>query len=318
MTSEPQLDPADIEQLRQVHYNATLTRLRHCHDELIVFGVRPDRGVPPFEAGQYTTLGLGYWEPRVEGVQEEELEPAQFRKVVRRAYSVSCPLLADGQLVRPSAGEDLEFYVTLVRYAKRPPALTPRLFALQEGDRIQVGTHFHGHYTLQNVRREDNVVFAGTGTGEAPHNAMLAELLSWNHQGHIASVICVRHRQDLGYLKTHRQLESRFANYRYLPLTTREPENLDASHPDYVGKRYLQDYFESGDFEREAGFALSPENTHVFLCGGPEMIGVPKHTHDPAERYPEPKGMVEVLERRFGFVVDAPHEPGNIHFEKYW
>jgi hypothetical protein len=27
--------------------------------------------------------------------------------------------------------------------------------------------------------------------------------------------------------------------------------------------------------------------------------------------------MVEVLERR-GFQVDRPHEPGNIHFEKYW
>ena len=33
-------------------------------------------------------------------------------------------------------------------------------------------------------------------------------------------------------------------------LTTREPENLDDSHAAYVGKRYLQEYFESGAFER--------------------------------------------------------------------
>jgi ferredoxin/flavodoxin---NADP+ reductase len=35
------------------------------------------------------------------------------------------------------------------------------------------------------------------------------------------------------------------------------------------------------------------------------------------DRYPQPKGMVEVLETR-GFRADEPHQPGNIHFEKYW
>jgi hypothetical protein len=47
------------------------------------------------------------------------------------------------------------------------------------------------------------------------------------------------------------------------------------------------------------------------------MIGVPLRTHDPTSRYPQPMGMVEVLERR-GLRLDQPHEPGNIHFEKYW
>jgi ferredoxin--NADP+ reductase len=47
------------------------------------------------------------------------------------------------------------------------------------------------------------------------------------------------------------------------------------------------------------------------------MIGVPLHTHNETTRYPQPTGMVELLEKR-GFRIDRPHEPGNIHFEKYW
>ena len=104
-----------------------------------------------------------------------------------------------------------------------------------------------------------------------------------------------------------------FPNYRYMALTTREPENLDASRPD-IGKRYLQDFFESGAFASETGVRLDPTNTHLFLCGHPDMIGIPLHTHDSTRRYPQPKGMVENL----GFRVDRPHERGNIHFEKYW
>lgn len=73
----------------------------------------------------------------------------------------------------------------------------------------------------------------------------------------------------------------------------------------------------SRDLERDAQCDLSPNDTHIFLCGSPDMIGVPHHTHDATKRYPKPTGMVEILEQR-GFRVDQPHEVGNIHFEKYW
>jgi ferredoxin--NADP+ reductase len=100
-------------------------------------------------------------------------------------------------------------------------------------------------------------------------------------------------------------------------LTTREPENLDPSHPGYVGKQHLQDYFASGNFERETGVSLGFQGVHVYLCGNPAMIGAPQKTPGSGLRYPVPSGMVEVLERR-GLVVDLPRAPGNIHFEKYW
>src|SRR5439155_25633106 len=106
----------------------------------------------------------------------------------------------------------------------RAPGLTPRLFMLREGDRLQIGERIAGHFTLEGVKPTDMVLFLSTGTGEAPHNYLLWQLLRSGHRGRILSVCCVRYRRDLGYLPTHDRLARDFANYTYLPLMTREPE----------------------------------------------------------------------------------------------
>lgn len=331
MTGTPGL-PKDlsIESLRKAHYNATVAGLRRVHDELLIFQVEPDRGPVAYEPGQYMVLGLGYWEPRLAGTQEESLTEKQRTALARRAYSISSPVLDDeGKLARagnadPAPGRTgsrvpgLEFYVSLVRYAEmQAPALTPRLFLLEEGDRLFLGPHVHGHYTLAPVKADDHVLFAATGTGEAPHNGMIAELLARGQRGNIASIVCVRYRRDLGYLAQHHELERRFSNYHYITLTTREPENIDPTHPLFVGKQYVQDVVASHDFESMAQVPLDPASTHVFLCGNPDMIGAPHHPFDLSRRFPVKGGMVELLETR-GFTVDRPDEPGNVHFENYW
>ena len=122
---------------------------------------------------------------------------------------------------------------------------------------------------------------------------------------------------DLGYLETQRAMEEKFPTYRYLTLTTREAENLDSRLPDYVGKRYLQDYFASGNMAEEANIEMDAARTHVFLCGNPRMIGAPHAGKTGEARYPNPTGMIEVLEK-MGFAADERDKPGNIHYEKYW
>lgn len=313
-----QLADAEIRRLRREHYNAQVMDVREIHSELRIMRVCPDWGVSSFLPGQYSVLGLGNWEARVEGVQAEDLSADQQRRLLKRAYSFSCPMLdSQGRLLPPERCGFLEFYMVLVRQGDaHPPGLTPRLFALATGDRLFVGPKVTGHYTLDSVRPDCHVIFVATGTGEAPHNAMLASLLAAQHRGRLIGVTCVRRKQDLGYLEAHRELERRYANYRYLTLTTREPENLDPTLPHFAGKRYLQDYFASGDFERDTGLPLDPQQTHVFLCGNPAMIGAPLRGRTDG-RYPTPMGMVEILEHR-GFLADEPGKPGNIHFEKYW
>lgn len=309
MTSE------EIAELRARRYNATVVSIDKVNPDLMIMRVLPDFPRPEHDPGQYCTLGLGYWEPRVEGCQEENLKPEELSKIVRRAYSISCSIESEpGTLYDPALSGWLEFYIVLVRenLDGRVPALTPRLFALREGDRIQLGERITGHFTLAPVAEGDSVVFLSTGTGEAPHNYMVWELLRRGHAGKILSACCVRYARDLGYHETQIRLMGRYPQYTYLALTTREAGT--------TRKVYIQDLIVSGELEERLGARLDPAHSHVFLCGNPKMIGVPERNRDTGEvKYPQPPGVIEILEAR-GFRADAPaiKFKGNIHFEEYW
>lgn len=313
------LDAEEVRQLREKLYNATIIERIDANRELARFRIRPDNPIPPFEPGQYVAVGLGNWESRLAGTQPEEVPEKKLRKLARRAYSISCPLIGtDGRVAAVDSIDYLEFYITLVRQAdspdKKPPVLTPRLFNLSVGDRIEIQKKITGTYTLADYGPNDTILMLGTGTGEAPHNAMTAKLLSENHRGRVVNVTSVRRSADLAYSVEHAQLMKQFPQYRYLPFTTRDPENLDPSHPRYVGKQYLQDLFSSGKLAEAAGDPLSASNTHVFLCGNPAMIGyVP-----PGAQPPDRPGMLPIL-RDAGFTDESDSSgPGTIRFEKYW
>jgi ferredoxin--NADP+ reductase len=309
------MTPRDISELRAQKYNATIVRLRRVHSDLMILRVRPDFPRPLHKPGQYALLGLGFWEPRAPGCQEEQLVPGDESRLARRAYSISCPMLDDdGALLDVAATDWLEFYVVLVRDTARPqaPALTPRLFMLREGERVFLGEKIAGAYTLDPVGPEDTVIFLATGTGEAPHNYMLWDLLRRGHRGRIISGCCVRLRQDLGYQASHEELMRRHSHYSYLPLTTREPGQSS--------KRYIQDLIASGELEELLGRALDPVTTHVFLCGNPKMIGVPEKDPESGQKvYAKPPAVIELLEAR-GFRPDQPSIKlkGSIHYEEYW
>jgi ferredoxin--NADP+ reductase len=270
--------------------------------------LRPDRGDISHLAGQYASLGLGYWEPRADVAREPNLD-SMWDKLIRRSYSVSSPILDPaGYLVRTD--DELELYVVLVPPSgDRIPGLTPRLALKAEGDRIYLGPKMAGRYTLAHVTDPTTqVLFLSTGTGEAPHNAMIAELLGKGHTGAIVSAVSVRYRHDLAYDAVHRQLEERFANYRYLPVVTRD---------DNVPKRYIQDLIEDGSIGEMLPAGLDPAVTHVYACGNPAMIGLPEVGEDGELRFPEPRGVAEIL-TGLGFTVDRRGVTGNVHYEEYW
>jgi ferredoxin--NADP+ reductase len=272
--------------------------------------VKPDEPIEPFQPGQYTTLALGNWESRADDADEGFSED-QKRKMVRRSYSVSSSMvdLESGELLPPHQPE-VEFYIVKVTPTpERIPGLTPRIFMKKEGDRIFMSRKFTGRYTLDGVQETDNVVFLSTGTGEAPQNRMTAELLRNGHKGQILNVVCVRYLDDLAYLDYQAVVEEKHDNYQYVLLTTREPDTVN-------NKVYIQDYLQSGALEEKLGAPLDPANTHVFLCGNPAMIGLPKWNKDEMT-FPEVLGVCQILHDR-GFKIDHLKDRGSVHYEEYW
>jgi ferredoxin/flavodoxin---NADP+ reductase len=299
----------EVEQLRVENYNATITHFDFSHEDLWVIRVRPDQRDTVHRPGQYATLGLGYWEPRVDNA-DEGLSEAQRAKMIRRSYSISSQIFDEhGYLVDAGEEREIEFYIVHVRPTEdRIPALTPRLAGKRVGDRIYLGPKIAGRYTLDPVTNpEDDVVFLATGTGEAPHNAMITELLRKGHRGRIVSLVTVRQLRDLGYVEQHHTLERYHPNYGYVTLPTREPD---------VPKRYIQDFVRNGDLEEMLGHGLDPKRTHVFLCGNPAMIGLPEWSEG-APTFPEVEGVIEILFKR-GFTPDRRGVIGNVHYEEYW
>lgn len=135
---EARMGAADRDRLRGKHYNATITSIRAHNPDLWVMRVRPDATAEPFIPGRYTTLGLGYWEPRVDDVSEDFDEyPELLEKVVRRSYSVSSSLIDDRGRLVPTLADEIEFYIVLLAPSpERIPGLTPRIFGKSVGDRI--------------------------------------------------------------------------------------------------------------------------------------------------------------------------------------
>ena len=297
-----------IAELREEQYNATITAFEQRHSDLWVLRVRPDFGDTSHLPGQYASLGLGFYEDRVDDYADPGIDDKWY-KLVRRSYSISHAIFEPSGYLAPPDTEELEFYIVLVPADDdHVSALTPRLATKNVGDRIYLGPKVAGRYTLGPVESpETAIIFFATGTGEAPHNSMVTELLRKGHTGPIVSTVTVRKWQDLGYLEAHRDLEQRFPNYHYLPMPTREAD---------VPKRYLQDLIRDGDLEQVLGGPLDPANTHAFLCGNPAMIGLPEEEDDDL-RFPEPTGVIELLVER-GFTISRRNQPGNIHFEEYW
>jgi hypothetical protein len=195
----------EVEQLRVEHYNATITHFDFSHEDLWVIRVRPDQRDTVHRPGQYATLGLGYWEPRVDDA-DESLSETQRSKMIRRSYSISSQIFDQyGYLVDAGEEREIEFYIVHVRPSgDRVPALTPRLAGKRVGDRIYLGPKIAGRYTLDPVTDpEADVVLLATGTGEAPHNAMITELLRKGHRGRIVSLVTVSSRRCSPTASTH-------------------------------------------------------------------------------------------------------------------
>ena len=264
--------------------NAIVSQRTDLASGLMIIRVTPEGWeLPPFRPGQFAVLGLPASAPRSPGAQAED--GAGGDAFPRRAYSIASSSLERSYL---------EFYIVEVASG----ALTPRLFALQPGDRLWLGPKLTGMFTLDQVDPARNLVFIATGTGLAPYMSMLRTHLGQDGGRRLVVVHGARASRDLGYRDELFHMQRDHGNFRYLPVITRPAEEPEP-WPGAVG--HLQNYWLTGPVRQVWGADPTPVDTDFFLCGNPAMV----------------EAMQELLQGQ-GFTEHTRKTPGQIHFEKYW
>jgi ferredoxin--NADP+ reductase len=240
--------------------------------------------LPAFTPGQFVVLGLPGAAHRCPDA-DHEAPPLPPARLIRRAYSI-----ASSSVSR----EYVELYISLVRSG----SLSPRLFALEEGDRVWLGPRVSGTFTLDEVPAGKHVVMIATGTGLAPYMSMLRTELPDDGARRWCVLLGARHSCDLGYHAELETLARACPNLDYVPTISR-PGQEPVEWRGAVGR--VNHLWADGTVERLWGFAPTPENSRLLLCGNPDMI----------------EDMCDTLAGE-GFRRHSRREPGEVFMEKYW
>jgi ferredoxin--NADP+ reductase len=265
--------------------NAVVTRRIEAASGLIILRVAPDGWkLPPFAAGQFVVIGLPGTAPRIP-LSDPDPPPADPSKLIRRAYSIASS---------PLATDELEFYVTLVRSGE----LTPRLFALQPGDRLWLSQKPTGMFTLRDIPADKHLAMIATGTGLAPYMSMLRTDLATPGARRFAAIVGARHSWDIAYSSELTMMQRLSPAFAWIPTVSRPAEE---PVPWGGETGHVQELWRRGLLAERWGFRPTPENTHVLLCGAPGMIDE----------------MTAMLAAE-GFKADEKGVRGQVHAERYW
>jgi ferredoxin--NADP+ reductase len=262
-------------------YNATVIGKILVTPDLMILRIRSDEPRDNFEAGQYTVVGLYGSEPRSPNSASEE-DPVADDKLILRPYSIAS--------ARTST-QEFEFYISQVKSGQ----LTPRLFALQPGDRLHLSTRIVGVFTLADTPHDADIVMVATGTGLAPYISFLRSHVAERPQSKMAIIHGAAYPWDLGYYSELTFLAQTFANFFYLPTLTHADET-------WTGYRYwIEQMLDEQVLEKVAGIEVDPDKTHFFLCGNPKMV----------------ENVSQYLSDR-NYTRHTRRSPGSLHIEEFW
>ncbi|MEW8506867.1 MAG: ferredoxin--NADP reductase [Candidatus Thiodiazotropha sp.] len=234
---------------------------RHWSDKL--YSLRLKAPVDTFTAGQFTRLAL-----EIDGER------------VARPYS----------FVNPPQDDLLEVHFSEVENGP----LSPRLAALEPGDRVWVSARANGFFTIDQLPRSENLWLIATGTALGVYLSILRTALAWQRYQQIVLVHNVRYQDQLSYGEEIASLKQQYGErFRYLPITSRE--QVEGALQGRVIAA-----LEDGRLERRADLLLTPEKSHVMLCGNMGMI----------------REVSAALEAR-GMRKHRKKEPGHFTTEKY-
>jgi ferredoxin--NADP+ reductase len=190
---------------------------------------------------------------RVEGAAPR-FQAGQF---VRIALDIDGQRVARAfSFVNPPDDPALEFYGVIVPEGP----LSPRLARLRPGDALYVAPNPAGFLVLAEVPDAETLWLVSTGTGLAPFLSILRTPEPWRRFRNVVVVHAARHARELTYRELIAQTPA-----KYVTFVSREsaPGSLAGRIPAAIA---------DGRLEAAAGAALRPENSHVMLCGNPQML----------------------------------------------
>lgn len=190
---------------------------------------------------------------RVEGA------PVSFQagQFVRIALDIEGQRVARAfSFVNPPQDPVLEFYGIVVPEGP----LSPRLAKLRAGDSLYVAGNPAGFLVLSEVPDAETLWLIATGTGLAPFLSLLRTETPWQRFKNVVVVHAVRHAKELVYRDLIRKTRA-----RYVSFVSRE-----AATGALAGR--IPAAITDGRLEKAAGVALTPDTSHVMLCGNPQML----------------------------------------------
>lgn len=219
---------------------------------------------------------------RVEAPQLS-FEAGQF---VRIALDVEGERVARAfSFVNPPGDPVLEFYGVIVPEGP----LSPRLAKLKGGDALYIAHNPAGFLVLSEVPDTQTLWLVSTGTGIAPFLSLARTETLWRRFRNVVLVHAVRYARELTYRDVIQSSKA-----RYVSFVSRE------SAPGSLGGR-IPAAIVDGRLEAAAGLELAPGNSHVMLCGNPDML----------------KDATSALVAR-GMRKHRRRTPGHITVESFW
>lgn len=240
-----------------------VVQIKHWTDNL--FSLIVHAPIAPFTAGQFTKLKM-----EIKGEK------------IQRAYSY----------VNAPKNNNLEFYLVTVSEGK----LSLPLNALQTGDSLMVTKEATGFFVLNKIPSCIHLWMLATGTALGPYLSILEQGDGLERFQKIILVHATRFAQDLSYLPQMLDLQQRYKGKLSIQtVVSREkaPGSLTGRIPALIA---------DGSLEAAVDLPLDAKNSHVMLCGNPQMV------------YDTQK----ILENNRGMRKHFTNKPGHTTNERYW
>jgi len=232
-----------------------------------LFSLRVEGPELSFEAGQFVRLAL-------------DMKDGDPGSRVARPFS----------FINPPDDPVLEFYGIVVPEGP----LSPRLARLAPGDVLYVAANPAGFLVLSEVPAARSLWLISTGTGIAPFLSILRTKAPWERFENVVLVHAVRYARELVYQELIREIGLNSPGFRYRSFVSREAHSTSLAGRIPAAVR-------DGRLERSAGLELSPQSSHVMLCGNPDML----------------KDAAAALAER-GMRKHRRRSPGHITMESFW